>query len=76
MAFRMEQRENNREYCRRRAAEELAAANYAADERAAQSHRDLARHFEELAGNLPENGAPEGAVLPASTLPSEFRIIP
>ena len=41
--------ETDSDYCRRRAAQERAAAAGAADERAARSHRDLAGRFEALA---------------------------
>ena len=71
----MELVENNRTYCLRRAAEEQEAAHLAADERAAQAHRELARHFEELAIRVPPLGAGYEQLEPAGTLSSEFRII-
>jgi hypothetical protein len=63
-------------YFHRRAAEERTAAANAADERAAQSHRDLAEHFEELARHPWKREVPGEALKSASTLPAEFRIIP
>jgi len=49
MAMLMRPLETDSDYCRRRAAQERAAAAGAADERAARSHRDLAGRFEALA---------------------------
>jgi hypothetical protein len=68
--------ETKQDYCRRRAAEERAAAAHAADERAAQSHRDLAQHFEELASEAGNGWTRDDPVQSTSTLPSDFRIIP
>lgn len=71
---RMNRPETESDYCRRRAAEERAAAAHAADERAAKSHRDLAAHFEGLAGqSVPMRSADEPR---SSILAGEFRIIP
>jgi hypothetical protein len=68
--------EDNRDYCRRRAAEERAAAAHAADDRAAQAHLDLARHFESLACHELVESPPDQLPYSPSTLPGEFRIIP
>ena len=76
MIAQMKSGETKQDYCRRRAAEERAAAAQAADERAAQSHRDLAEHFEELASHADDGWMPEEPVPSTSTLPADFRIIP
>ena len=59
----------------RRAEEESAAAANATDERAAQSHRELAVHYRNIANGseqLPQDDADqsEGGILPL-----EFRIV-
>jgi len=64
---------DSRNYYTQRAAEELAKAERCSDERAAQSHRDLARCYQEQAdGNpadTPEDNAP-------NILPKDFQILP
>jgi hypothetical protein len=76
MAAMMNPGETNTDYCRRRAAEERAAAEHAADERAAQSHRDLARYFDELASGAARSPPAGQPIQSAGGLPSDFRIIP
>jgi hypothetical protein len=76
MTARMKSGETKQEYCRRRAAEERAAAAHAADERAAQSHRDLAEYFEALASDAGDAWMRDDPVPSTSTLPADFRIIP
>ena len=61
------------DYFHKRADEERAAAELAKDERAANSHRELARRYDEKAevgedaGEEPEEGR---------VLPDEFQILP
>lgn len=64
------------DYFERRAGEEQTAAEQAADERAAQSHRELSEHYRDLArgaGQLRGDGAepPEAGIVAR-----EFRILP
>lgn len=64
------------DYFERRAEEERSAAAEAADERAAQSHRDLAQRYERKAHDDAEvdDGAPEAL---STMIPGEgFKIIP
>jgi hypothetical protein len=63
------------DYFGRRAEEERAAAARATNERAAQFHRELARHYRELADGielprLDASGGDEGV------LSKDFRIVP
>jgi|GraSoiStandDraft_13_1057314.scaffolds.fasta_scaffold651696_2 hypothetical protein len=62
-------------YFKRRAEEERAAAELATNERAAQSHRELAMHYRELASGVewPRSGGAEGE---AGILSKDFRIVP
>jgi len=63
-------------YFRRRAEEELTAAESAADERAAQTHRALAARYEAKAnGNLLRD-IPKDAPLDGGTLSGDFTILP
>jgi hypothetical protein len=65
------------DYFQRRAEEEREAAEQAADERAAHSHRELADHYARLAGD--EGQPPADAreePQPPGILPREFRILP
>jgi hypothetical protein len=65
----------NQEYFERRAAEERAAADCCADERAALPHRELARRYDSLAkgeDKLEIEAAPETF----AGLTPEFRILP
>jgi hypothetical protein len=65
----------NREYFEKRAEQERAAAEQAADERVAQPHRELARRYADLAkGDLTMDGEP-GPELMAGLAP-EFRVLP
>jgi len=61
-----------KDYFERRAAEEREAADQAQDVRAAQSHREMARRYDEKARNLPATPAEDSM----SGLPREFRILP
>ena len=64
-------------YFQRRAEEEREAAEQAADERAAVSHRELAGHYEKLAREEGRGAAGVEEVPQASgVLPREFRILP
>jgi hypothetical protein len=65
------------DYFQRRAEEEREAAEQAADERAAHSHRELADHYERLAGDESQTAADaEEEPQAVGTLPREFRILP
>jgi hypothetical protein len=68
--------EQPREYYARRAHEERVAAQSAPDERAAQSHRELAAHYEKVAAGEEEPSSSRGdrSRLPAGGSP--FRIVP
>jgi len=66
----------SRDYFERRSEEERTAAEQASDARAAQSHRELAEHYRQVANGserLPadDDGSPE-----VGTLAKEFRIVP
>lgn len=66
----------SRDYFERRSEEERTAAEQASDQRAAQSHRELAEHYRNVANGseaLPDDddrGSDDGF------LPKEFRIVP
>ena len=61
------------DYFERRAEEERVAADTATDERAAQSHRELADRYRALAGGArPATAEPQ----PAGALSRNFRIVP
>jgi hypothetical protein len=65
------------DYFQRRAEEEREAAEQAADERAAQSHRELAEHYEKLARKQGREAADIEEVPQLwGSLPREFRILP
>ena len=64
-----------REYYKRRAKEERAAAEHASDERAAQSHRELLDQYERLADGEAPTGAAADQEKPGS-VSKEFRILP
>ena len=64
------------DYFQRRAEEEREAAEKAADERAATSHRELADHYARLAGDESDKRADQDDLTPPGTLPKEFRILP
>ncbi len=65
------------DYYARRAEEERAAADHAADERAAQPHRELADRYGRLAAGkeLAANDR-DGPMSDPGILPKEFRIVP
>ncbi len=60
------------DYFRKRAEEEREAADQAADERAAQPHRELAERYEEKA----ETGEPVAEDEANDALPNGFTIVP
>ena len=61
------------EYFLKRAAEEREAAERASDERAAQTHRELAKRYKRRA----EDDSPDEIPLEVGqVLPSDFRILP
>lgn len=65
------------DYFQRRAEEEREAAEQAVDARAAHSHRELADHYDRLAGDVTTASAnAELEAQPTGTLPREFRILP
>ena len=63
------------EYFERRAEEERTAAEQATDERAAQSHRQLAERYERQAKSETDD-AGEGEAADSGMLSKDFRIIP
>jgi len=65
-----------RNYFERRAEEERTAAEQAADARAAQSHRELARHYSSLAQASVVQRTDKAQPLEPGTMPSDFRILP
>jgi hypothetical protein len=66
----------SKDYFERRADEERAAADQAADERAAQSHRELSERYRDVAnGSEPVPGDDAEAPDPG-ILPRDFRIVP
>jgi hypothetical protein len=67
-------RPDSADYFHRRALEERAAAELAHDERAANSHRELARRYDEKAEDGPGAEAEEPEF--GSVLPDEFQILP
>jgi hypothetical protein len=77
-AMRNESDPSDLELFARRAQEERAAAAEAADSRAAQSHTELAEHFEQMARGEVEPARDEPATAPGASpvLPSDFRILP
>jgi hypothetical protein len=64
------------DYFRRRAEEEMAAAQKARDERAAQTHRALAARYEAKANGSPVRDAHAGEPEDGSILSSDFTILP
>jgi hypothetical protein len=64
------------DYFQRRAEEERAAAEKAADARAAHSHRELAEEYERRASGEGELLAEEGTEEEPGTLAKDFRILP
>lgn len=70
------QEPESKAYFHKRAEEERAAAERARDERAARSHRELARRFDDLAKRGGDERLwSEPGERPA-VLPAEFRILP
>jgi pyridoxine/pyridoxamine 5'-phosphate oxidase len=63
------------DYFRSRAEQERIAADRASDERAAQSHRELAEHYEKLANGSEQPALPAPAH-GAGIVSNDFRIIP
>ncbi len=69
------QNSDQSEYFERRAEEERAAADGAADERAEQSHRELANRYEKASkGEEPSSDTEETEE--SGTVHEDFRIIP
>jgi hypothetical protein len=66
----------SRDYFERRAEEEHAAAANAADERAAQSHRELSDRYRNLASGSEQLPADDAGAGDGGTLPNDFRIVP
>jgi len=66
----------SRDYFVRRSEEERTAAEQARDERAAQSHRELADHYRNIAEGSEELPGDDGAGWGDGTLAKEFRIVP
>ena len=63
------------DYFRRRAEEERAAADSAADERAAQTHRALAARYDAKASGSPVRDAGKEPPRDAGTLSNDFTIL-
>ena len=66
--------ESERDYMRRRAGEEQAAADCAANEKARDLHRELAERYRDAAETRPSLGGAEEPKL-VHGLPMDFRII-
>lgn len=66
----------SRKYFERRAVEERLAAENAADERAAQSHRELAERYRKIATGCEEVPAEKMDALGPGILPKDFSIVP
>ena len=64
------------DYFERRAEEERTAADNAADERAARSHRSLAARYDAKAKGSPVRELKLGEADEGNSLPREFRILP
>ena len=63
-------------YFRRRAKQEQVAADEAADERAARSHRELAQEYRKLASGGRPSQHDESETPGNGILSSDFRIVP
>jgi hypothetical protein len=63
-------------YYSRRAEEEARAADQANDPRAADTHRELARHYRNLADGVEDLPIVEARAVDPGILPREFRIVP
>lgn len=70
------QERQSREYFERRAQEEREAAENAVDERAAQSHRELAEHYRKIAKGCEGGSAEDVEASSPGILPRDFRILP
>ena len=68
--------DQSKDYFERRSAEERTAAEQASDERAAQSHRELAEHYRNVANGSEQLPAEDEGDSEAESLPKEFRIVP
>jgi hypothetical protein len=66
----------SRDYFERRADEERTAAANAADERAAQSHRELSDHYRNIASGSERIPSDDADPSDDGTLPKDFRILP
>jgi hypothetical protein len=65
-----------KDYFERRSFEEDAAAEQASDERAAQSHRELADHYRNIANGSEQLPADEETGGGDGILSKDFRILP
>ena len=68
--------EQSSDYYARRAEEERLAAANAREERAAQSHRELADHYSKLANGSAQLPGEGSVPLNAGTVSKDFRIVP
>jgi hypothetical protein len=66
----------SKDYFQRRADEERAAADQAADERAAKSHRELSEHYRNVASGSEQVPRDEDEAADPGILPRDFRIVP
>jgi hypothetical protein len=66
----------SKDYFERRSSEEQAAAEQASDERAAQSHRELADHYRNIANGSEEPPVDDDTGSGEGILPKDFRILP
>lgn len=64
------------DYFQRRAEEERLAAERAADQRAAQSHRELSDHYRNIASGSEELPMDDVAPSDEGILPQDFWIVP
>jgi hypothetical protein len=63
-------------YYSRRAEEEARAADQANDPRAAETHRELARHYRKLADGIEDSPTAEVRPIRPGILSRDFRIVP
>ena len=67
---------DSKDYFERRAEQERTAAERCADERAAQSHRELADHYRQIAEGAERLPASDPKPNEPGILPKDFRILP
>ena len=63
-------------YYSRRAEEEARAADQANDPRAADTHRELAQHYRNLADGVEDTRIVDARPMEPGILPRDFRIVP